>query len=200
MGGFGSGRWRRGKKTTDDYQAFDVRKLQRDNLLVPGRTFSMRWTSSGKAIASINVKVGSDYVVLKHNHRRSDGVWQPVEYDVSIEWTPCHYGGQRPWFICPAKKCSRRVAILYGGSIFACRKCHQLAYQSQREVAHNRALCRAQNIREKLGGSGNMLTPFPPRPKGMRWCTYFRMMRQHNAFHNVALVGMAKQIGMKIEV
>ena len=63
MGGFGSGRWRYGKKTTDDYQAFDVRELQRDNLLVPGRTFSMRWTSNDKKVASINVKVESGHVV-----------------------------------------------------------------------------------------------------------------------------------------
>ena len=96
--------------------------------------------------------------------------------------------------------CGQRVAILYGYSIFACRECHQLAYQSQRETADNRALLRAQNIRKKLGGSANMLEPFPPKPKGIHWYTYWRMTDQHNTFHRLALIGMAKQIGMKIEV
>jgi hypothetical protein len=200
MGGFGSGRWRRGKNTTDDYQVLDVRELQRDSLLVPGRNFSMRWACNGKTIASINVKVESDHAVLKYNYMRLDGTWQPIKYAVSIDWTPCSYGGQRPWFICPMGGCGQRVAILYGNSIFACRNCHQLAYQSQRETADHRALRRAQTIRKKLGGSGNMLEPFPPKPKGMHWCTYFRMTRQHNALHRVALVGMTKQIGMKIDI
>lgn len=201
MGGFGSGRWRRGKNTTDDYQVLDVRELQRDNLLVPGRNFSMRWTCNGKKVASINVKVVSEQViVLRYHYKRLDGTWQPVEYAVSIDWTPCNYGGQRPWFICPMGGCGRRVAILYGGSIYACRACHQLAYQSQRETADNRALLRAQNIRKKLGGSANMLKPFPPKPKGMHWHTYFRITSQYIAFHRAALVGMAEQIGMKIDV
>lgn len=200
MGGFGSGRWRRGKNTTDNYQAFDVRELQRDGLLVPGRTLSAQWTCNGKAIASINVRVESDHVVLNYNYKRLDGSWQPIKYSVSIDWTSCNYGGQRPWFICPIVDCGQRVAILYGSSIFACRYCHQLAYQSQREISHNRALLRAQNIRKKLGGSANMLKPFPPKPKGMHWHTYFRMTGQYIAFHRAVLVGMAEQIGIKIDI
>lgn len=201
MGGFGSGRWRRGKNTTDDCQLLDVRELQRDNLLVPGRNFSMRWTCNGKKIASINVKIESEQVIeLRYHYQRQNGNWQPIKYAVSIDWTPCNYGGQRPWFICPMGGCGRRVAILYGGSIYACRECHQLAYQSQRETVDHRALRRAQNIRKKLGGSANMLEAFPSKPKGMHWHTYFRMTDQHYAFHRVALVGMAKQFGMKIDI
>jgi hypothetical protein len=200
MGGFGSGRWRHGKNTTDDYQALDVRELQRDGLLLPGRTLSAQWTCNGKAIAFINVEVESDHVVLKYNYKRLDGTWQPITYIVNINWTPCNYGGQRPWFICPMGGCGQRVAILYGSSIFACRHCHQLAYQTQRETVDNRALRRAQNIRKKLGGSANMLEPFPVKPKGMRWHTYFRMTDQHYAFHRVAFVGIAKQFGIKIDI
>jgi hypothetical protein len=58
---------------------------------------------------------------------------------VRLEWTPCNYGGQRPWFLSPVRGCSRRVAVLYGGGIFACRRCHGLNYQSQHAQAWDRA-------------------------------------------------------------
>jgi len=40
MGGFGSGRWQQGKNTTNDYRQLDIRKLQREGLLKPGRIFT----------------------------------------------------------------------------------------------------------------------------------------------------------------
>jgi hypothetical protein len=38
------------------------------------------------------------------------------------------------------------VAILYGRRIFACRSCHDLAYECQHEQPHYRALRKAQNL------------------------------------------------------
>ena|SRR5215472_6811256 len=54
-------------------------------------------------------------------------------------------------------------------------KSHGLAYDSQHEQPYDRALCRAQNIREGLGGSGSLAEPFPMKPKGMHWQTYSRL-------------------------
>jgi hypothetical protein len=67
------------------------------------------------------------------------------------------------------------VAILYLGKFAVCRRCRQLAYECQREPPHYRALNRAQAIRMKLGGSGSMADPFPWKPKGMHWSTYWRL-------------------------
>jgi len=64
------------------------------------------------------------------------------------------------------------VATLWGGEIFACRQCHNLAYDSQNETAHSRALGKVQAIRVKLGGEP--AGDFPPKPKGMHWRTYRR--------------------------
>jgi hypothetical protein len=180
MGGFGSGRrWRSSKDTTSGYRRLDVRHWQRDGYLVAGRHFRWQWSQDGEVVAWINVNTEADRVILSYKHRRNEEAWQSAEYPVAIEWTPCNYGGRRAWFRCPARGCGRRVAMLYGGTIFACRHCYQLAYESQREPAHYRALHRARAIRERVGGSGNMFEPFPPKPKGMQWCTYLRLIREY---------------------
>jgi len=55
------------------------------------------------------------------------------------------------------------VAILYGGTFFACRRCHELAYESQRERNFERALRSAQAIQERLGGNGCVEDWFPQK-------------------------------------
>lgn len=175
MGGYGSGR-RSGRDTTSDFRRLDVRQWQKRGYLGSRNWFSWQWTRNGEKVASIVVRTETERVVLSYKHRSAgEEDWQSVEYPVAIEWTPCNYGGLRAWFRCPTRGCGRRVAILYGGTIFACRNCHQLAYDSQREPPHYRALYRAQAIRMKLGGSGSMADLFPPKPKGMHWRTYQRL-------------------------
>jgi len=110
-----------------------------------------------------------DRVILSYRHRRFDEPWKEQEYPVMLEWTPCNYGGMRIWFRCPIWSCGRRVAVLYGNGMFACRQCHQLAYESQREQPYNRAFSRAQAIVETLGGT--WADGFPDKPKGMHWRT-----------------------------
>jgi hypothetical protein len=63
-------------------------------------------------------------------------------------------------------------------------------YKSQRENKTHRALRRAQNTRERLGGSGSMVEPFPERPKGLRHETYERLHEEHREAELEQLVGM----------
>lgn len=65
--------------------------------------------------------------------------------------------------------------MLWGGEIFACGQCHNLAYESQNETAHSRALSKAQAIRVKLGGDPGLIYDFPQKPRGMHWRTYYRL-------------------------
>jgi hypothetical protein len=64
MGGFGSGRGQRGKDTTSDMRALDIRKLQRDGLLTPGGAFGWHWTVNGRKEASIQMRTEVDRVIL----------------------------------------------------------------------------------------------------------------------------------------
>lgn len=197
MGGTGSGRrYQGGKDTTCDMRALDARRLQRDGLLTPGRDFGWSWLRNGETVASINIRTEADRLILNYRSRSHGGEWQPMEYPVHLEWTPCNLGGQRVWFTCPGKGCGRRVAVLYGGSIFACRHCHQLAYESQRETSYDRAARRADRIRRRLGWDLGILNGNGDKPKGMHWRTYERLKAEHDAYVGISLAGMAKQFGM----
>ena len=101
---------------------------------------------------------------------------------VSIAHTPCPYGGSRPWFHCT--RCPRRVAVLYlRQGVFACRHCQRVAYSSQSDDALDRMWRKQAKIEARLGDNWR-------RPKGMRQCTYQRLIgtlndcevRRENAF------------------
>jgi hypothetical protein len=53
----------------------------------------------------------------------------------------------------------------------------ELTSEQGRE-AHDRALLKAQRIRINLSATGNMTEPFPEKPKGMHWRTYYRLREQ----------------------
>ena len=104
---------------------------------------------------------------------------------VDLVYTDQHLGGRRRWFACPA--CGHRCKLLYQRvGHLACRTCHDLAYASQRESQEDRLRRRARAIRLRLGGSANLLEPFPERPKGMHSDTYSRWRRKGmNAEHAI---------------
>lgn len=197
MGGMGSGRrYQGGKSTTSDMRALDVRWLQRDGLLTLGRAFGWNWSRNGEKIASIQMRTEADRVILNYRSRSNGGEWKAMEYPVYLEWTGCNLGGRRAWFLCPARGCGRRVAILYGGAVFACRHCHKLNYQCQRETNDDRAARRADTIRRRLGWEAGIFNGNGWKPKGMHWRTFERLRAEHDAFVSASLAGMAKRLGL----
>jgi hypothetical protein len=105
MGGFGSGRGQGGKDTTSDMQTLDIRRLQRDGLLDPGRAFGWQWTRNGEQVAIDPGRTEVDRVMLSYRSRNNGGEWQPMEYPVDLEWTPCHLRAERrAWFRLPGKR------------------------------------------------------------------------------------------------
>ena len=134
MGGPGSGRKAK-KNCTSDLKRLDVRRLQQEGLLTPGRSFSLSWARGAKDCLAVTAQTDDDRLVLSYRHRRNNGQERDLQYSVPLSWSACHLGGRRVWFLCPAKGCGRRVAILYLGNagIFACRHCYRLVYRSQRQ-------------------------------------------------------------------
>jgi hypothetical protein len=199
MGGYGSGR-HGGKDTTGGYRTLDERWLQRQGWLKPGLAYDLTWSRRGEPWGNIQARAGDGFVTLIYWHQKEGSEWQTKEYPVSLDWTPCNYGGRRAWFICPAAGCGRRVALLYlgGAGIFACRHCYRLAYPVERETADDRAARRADRIRERLGWHVGILNPKGWKPKGMHWRTFERLEAEHDAFADVTLAGIAKRLRLKI--
>lgn len=196
MGGFNSGR-HGGKLTTGDMRPLDIRELARDGLLVSGTAFLWTWSRGDGKIFSIQVwPVEGDGVRLtyrKRDHGADD--WKDMDYSVRVVWTDCALGGQRPWWQCPAAGCGRRVAVLYGGGVYACRHCHHLAYRTQREQAYNRSSSKADRIRKRLGWAPGILNGSGGKPKGMHWSTFERLRAAHEACAKQSLIGIATKIG-----
>lgn len=170
-----------GRPTCEGCKSLDIRRLQRDKLLQPGRRFSLSWSRNGEPTGDIRVETERDAVLLIYRTRRyGNQEWKDIRQRVPITWTRCSLGGRRPWFICSVyasgRFCGRRVAILYGaGDLFACRHCYGLAYASQSESPRNRALSQAQKIRMRLSSSPSIFDPFPEKPAHMHWRTYDRL-------------------------
>lgn len=196
MGGFGSGR-RGGAQCTDDLRPLDIRKIHRTGLLKPGQWFNWQWTCNDEVTATIGLRVEADRVVLTYQSRRHrGGEWESTSYPVSLDWTECGLGGRRVWWRCPVVGCGRRVAVLHGGRVFACRQCHRLTYRCQREADDDRATRRADTIRRRLGWEPGILNGHGLKPKGMHWRTFERLMAQHDAHVNAAMAGMAARFGL----
>lgn len=166
MGGYGSGRGWSGKNTTSDYLRLDVRRLQQRGLLDKCVNFSWQWTLNDEPYANIRIRSELDRMVLSYRHRWGGEDWQSEEYPVLLVQSPCHFGGTRKWFLCPARGCGRRVAVLYGGRIFACRHCHDLAYESQREKPYDRALSRLRSYTSAWEAAARWRTVCPSSLKG----------------------------------
>jgi hypothetical protein len=141
MGGYGSGR-RYGycKPLVEDCMSIDVRQLSRSGCLGPWRRYSFKWQNG----CDIEIETKPDAVKLFYNVSSNGQQQENVYLKVPLYWTPCNYGGKRPWFSCPG--CGRRVAKLYLESrYFLCRHCSNLAYSSQREDKQMREFSRQMN-------------------------------------------------------
>ena len=147
MGGYGSGRRpTRNNGTVSDMRRLDVRKMKREGCLEPGASGRWGWSRNGETVASVcyhTCLMRYGWCTASANGQGPES----MDYRVGLEWTPCNYGGSRVWFRCPS--CHRRVAVIYGGKVFACRHCHRLAYDRQHERPDDRESRQVDKLRDR---------------------------------------------------
>jgi len=173
MGGMNSSRWGGGpvKCTTDRSLSVDIRQLKRTGKLDHGAHL-LTWPNGSTAALNVN----SDATTARFQLSQ-----QSVA--VSIEYTDCHFGGSRPWFVCDC--CGSRYAVLYFGKAgIACRGCNGLLYPSQKETDADRAIRKAQRLGIRLGFgpnliNGEILNRRKGPPKHMHQHTYDRLLAQY---------------------
>jgi hypothetical protein len=182
----GGHNWK-GGGTVEGTLTIDVMKFARAGYLAGPQVGNWKWTYRDGSAASVQVIGGHDAIGLNYGVKFSVEDWQPVSQRIPIRWTPCRFGGERPWFICDVSAndvyCGQRVAKLYsGGRLFACRHCYRLGYAVQRGGPMDQAHHHLARLHRKLGADyGGPDMPRPPRPKWMRWGTYSRITQQIEA-------------------
>lgn len=103
--------------------------------------YSENKSSIGFSVAKNNWGTPQEtaYIQLQYTHTSSwTGEKEEMDFRITLVTTPCRYGGQRYWFICPLTKngqyCGKRVGVLFSiGKWFGCRHCGEIAYAKQME-------------------------------------------------------------------
>jgi len=199
MGGFGSGRsGYRG--VLEHYRSLSVNRFHREGMLRGRGSTTWAWRDEdGEQVASIGVWFSPEGLELEYTISPGEREAKHLRYQVPITWTPCHYGGERPWFECPNQRCWRRVGRLYlCGGYFVCRHCTGAAYASQNEAASDRLMRKARKIRRRLGASTNLTEEIWPKPRGMHWRTFERLCDEAEAADHGSLILAARRLGIGV--
>jgi hypothetical protein len=147
--------------------------------------------SRGERSRSIGCTVSHDRIVLQYRYQGHVGAWESATETVWLDWTPCHYEGQRPWFRCPGY--TRRVGILCDyGKWFRCRHCHRLPYASQQQSYADRMAAQARQGWKRLGASMSLFEPVWPwqKPKGMHWRPFARLTAREQRYYQASLLAL----------
>jgi hypothetical protein len=149
-------RWKdRARKTLESYLTLNVNELSEKGCLRPGWSSTCQWIV-GNEVALINLLAEADRLSLSYTLRVRDGKSEDMTETIPIVHLPCRFGGSRAYFICPGPQdgtdCGRRITKLHlSHRYFLCRHCSQLAYASQFEQPWQRALRRANKLKQRLG-------------------------------------------------
>ena len=146
----------------------DVGELSRNGLLKEPKV-SIR---PGLRLPDIEKMSADRYVIVISLH----DVRTP-QY-VHLSWTPCHFGSERPWMLCP--HCRKRVARLFKGmGGYFCRGCiGNPPYESQLRNEMARVYLRVYRLRQRIGGGRPVTSPIPERPYRMWRKTYNRIVAE----------------------
>jgi hypothetical protein len=175
MGGFGSGRWTRNERKwlVNECHSIDIRMWKKQGWLEPSTTITYGH--------GLHIQIYKGEIELQFTFADGvvdgDGCQRGYTEYVNIHRQECHFGGTRPFFLCPS--CRRRSFILYQRrGYYRCRTCCNLAHASQLECSHYRMINRAYKLLRQIYKDSCLMLPIPEKPKGMHGFTYRRIVRE----------------------
>lgn len=153
MGGYGSGRWRRGRPVVESCLTITPKK-------VPPGCGNLRWSCGGRPAGSVHYETEciedysgriTDVVAVTLTYTTTGDDPRTITERIPLTSTPLPSGGRRWWFVCRfnvqerqggelriiSGGCGNLAGKIYlppGGRHFACRKCWRLAYTSAQEA------------------------------------------------------------------
>jgi hypothetical protein len=180
-------------------QKLDLAQLTRRGYVRPGDVTGLKgiqWTDSISGQVISTGFISSDLLNEKEG-------WFRIEIndlDQRIPLTSCkrHFGGHQWYFICPVT--NERVSVLWkplGASRFCSRKAWegQVAYLSQFGNWIDRAHAGKAKVKARLLGDCDPEEwDLPPKPIGMRWRTYNRLVDRYDGYQSKLDGGMAALI------
>lgn len=176
MGGIGSGQGPRpGRRRSKpligiDLLRLDIRELDREQFLLPGKQRDYCWTGYRDGAA---VQIAADDAChnLTLSYLLTEPGSEPVAVDERIELieTTTFHEVELQHFICPG--CDAQVRILLGPR-FRCRRCHNAAYPSQYDTPQSREARQGAELRAKLRTEPHTSPFCMPKPRYMHWKTY----------------------------
>jgi len=162
------------KPCPEQFISLDIRRLQRNHWLEPDQTYNLHQYEHlfGRKLGIFSINTRKDLLEIEFIPCNPNDDYFPPQ-NVQIAWTPCHFGGYRPWFLCPGDRCDRRVAILYGPQPMLCRHCWRIAYPSQSENQVQRLCRRLRSVEANCAKErGKISNENLKRPKGMHHRTF----------------------------
>jgi hypothetical protein len=183
VGGLGSGRREYATTpTVEECRYLDVNRFT-DATEAKGGHIDISWGENTNIRAQIENDGEDDHVdALRFTYTTRPDTDDATEYSyrVPLDYTEPHFGGVRPWFVCPS--CGTRRGKLYlppRQEVFACRECYELVYTSSRSSGGeiDRARQRYKKAFAKADAENRAPHPnnapfFPDRPKGMHHDTF----------------------------
>lgn len=196
------------KTEVEDVKKIEASFLRKHGYFKGWRNGTITWTSgwSGDK-SSVGVEVstldGEDYLRIHYTQTEwRTGEKKDFDYKIPLTTTPCVYGGQRYWFICPWYKngvyCGRRVAKLYkDGDYFACRHCYNLTYESRKLSGVAKSFGRIISIPEVEKAREEVRRMYYKGKPTKKYLRYLKLEEQSEmAFYGMAmhLTGRAERI------
>lgn len=206
MGGLGSGSLKRSwRMSTADVLRIDIRDVAATGALLSPHSVGKAFRRGEIALEMIACESGTAIRMWRGYRLGHDVLHDALagRIFVRLATTAPRFGGRRFWFVCPRPECQRRCRILYrerdtNARAFACRKCLNLVYDSQRLSRAARLAVRAEVLAQRLvcDEDGRVT-----KPKWMRWRTFDALVRdlsQRDRAADAAAAPMISRLEQKI--